>query len=109
MLEEPPLTVRMQRTGWSSGSRRNAAFLEDWVGMSRLVDQQGGSRRCQFFTFGVAHLGVTQFERLQCIHDHLGDNQAGEPFMVRGDDMPWRIISGGISDHVFVRPLVTTP
>ena len=43
-----------------------------------------------------SHCRVTQIERFELFYNHVGDNRAGEPFIVGGNDVPRRPFGTGV-------------
>src|SRR6516225_6807650 len=77
--------------------------------LESLTCLQSSFGRCQFFQLCIAHFWIFKIKRVQCIDDRGSDNDAREPFIVRGDDIPGRPFRGGIANHVFISVHVVIP
>ena len=77
-----------------------------WEG---LLLVEGAARGGQLAPLGIGHLGETQVQAGEGVDDGGGDDQAGEPFVIRWHHVPRGIGSGGVADHVFVSHHVISP
>ena len=79
---------------------------------------QGGERRSTPMPFWrqparsrcfLPTLGIRQVQRIERFDHRRADHDAREPFVVCGDDIPRRIVGGGVADHLLVRGHVFVP
>src|SRR5262245_34470627 len=57
----------------------------------------------------LADLRILQTERVQGLDDDRGDDDPREPLVVRGDDVPRRVVRGRLLDHRLVGLHVVLP
>ena len=76
---------------------------------SALVTEERLFGRFQFFSPPCIHLGIRKVQPIERIDDDCGHGQAGEPFVVRGDDQPGCMGRSSVRDHVFVGVHVVIP
>src|SRR5882724_12651523 len=63
----------------------------------------------QFFSPLGIHFGIRKVQPIERIDDDCGHGQAGEPFVVRGDDQPGCMGRSSVRDHLFVGVHVVIP
>ena len=54
-------------------------------------------------------LGNFMFKLLQRIHQNPADGEIAKPFVIRRDDVPWRILGIAASDGLLVSFLIIIP
>ena len=73
------------------------------------MGEEGSADGGEFFALGFFDVGEGEIEGVEGFENGAGDDEAGEPLVVGGDDVPGRMLGGGLLNHFFVSFLIILP
>lgn len=73
------------------------------------MGDEGGANSSELLAFGFVDVRKGKIQFVQGFEDGAGDDEAREPFVVRGNDVPRSVFGGGLLDHFLVGFLVVLP
>src|SRR5512134_3570248 len=111
-MELVPMSMAASRTrtfyqasgsmSWSGRSAERLTVGSPLRGGS-LLRQERAAGGGEVLLLRLVHLRVLEVEGREGVDDRRGDDDAGEPLVVGGDDVPRGGFGGGVADHVLVR------
>src|SRR5437016_10115767 len=76
-----------------SSSQKKSVFLRE----------EGSASGGELLALGFVNVGEREIEFVQGVENDAGNDEAREPFVVRGNYVPGSVFGGGLLDHFLVR------
>ncbi len=86
----------------------NPRALGNWK-ESIFLSEEGGADGGELFALGFFDIGEGQIEILEGFEDSARNDETREPFVVGGNDVPRRVLGGGLLNHFLVSFLIILP
>src|SRR5262249_44385818 len=73
------------------------------------IGDEASPHACERAHLALIQGGELRVDRLELLDDGGGDDEAGEPFVVGGRDIPRRVVGRGTGDHLLIGALIVLP